>query len=58
MDELANARISDSTRTDPPIVHRGQDNAAILGKLADALARAAQAMPMHQMYIDANCGAS
>jgi tryptophan halogenase len=44
--------------TDPLMVHRGQDNAAILGKLADALARAAEAMPMHQMYIDANCAAS
>ena len=43
--------------TDPLLAHRGQDGAAFLRKLADALARAGEAMSTHDGYIEEHCRA-
>ena len=43
--------------TDPLVAHRGQDAREHLVKLAGALARAGEAMPTHQNYVDEKCRA-
>jgi tryptophan 7-halogenase len=40
------------------LAHRGPDARDHPAKLADALARAGEAMPTHQDYIAASCGAA